>query len=55
MFEDTVTSVFLSVIATDVGSIADLMKVVDDTIGVAVIVVSDGDPHVTLKLPLCPP
>lgn len=52
VFENMVTSVFLSAVATDVDSIDDEMMVGDDT--VVVVVVSDGDPHITLKFPLSP-
>lgn len=68
MFEDLVTSVLSMVLITDVESIEDstgddacdncvevkvvVETVVDDTV---VVGVSDGDPHVTLKLPFDPP
>lgn len=47
MFEEMVTAVLLSMIATD-----DVVMVVDDTV---VVVDSDGVPHSTLKFPFCSP
>lgn len=55
MFEDLVASVFLLLTTTDVVSIGDGIRGVDDTVVVAVTVVSDWDPHITLKFPSIPP
>lgn len=51
VFEDLVASVFLSLTATDVDSIVDVIMGVDDRVVVVFTVVSDGDPHTTLKIP----
>lgn len=49
-------SVFLSLTATDVDSIGDVIMGVDDTVVVVVVtIVSDRDPHMTLKIPSVPP
>lgn len=48
-------SVFLSLTATDVDAIGDVTMGVDDTVVVVVTIVSDGDPHLTLKIPPFPP
>lgn len=58
VFEDTGTSVLLSLTVTDVDSIDGVEMVVCDTVFVGVVVVAavaDGDPHITLKFPLSPP
>lgn len=57
VFEDTGTSVLLSLTVTDVDSIDRVEMVVCDTVfvGVVVVAVADGDPHITLKFPLSPP
>lgn len=46
---------FLSLTATDVDSIDDVLMDVDDIVIVVVTIVSDGDPHMTLKIPPIPP
>lgn len=55
VFEDLVASVFLSLTATDVECIGDVMMGVDDRVVVVFTVVSDDDPHMTLKIPPIPP
>lgn len=56
MFEDTGTTVLLSLTVTDVDSIDGVEMVVCDTVFVGVVVVvAVGDPHITLKFPLSPP
>lgn len=56
MFDDLVASVFLSLAATDVDSIGDVIMGVDDTVVdvVVVTIASVGDPHFTLKFPFFP-
>lgn len=48
---------FLSLTATDVdsNSIDDVIMDVDDIVIVVVTIVSDGDSHMTLKIPPIPP
>lgn len=46
---------FLSLTATDVDTIGDVIMDVDDIVIVVVTIVSDGDPHMTLKIPPIPP
>lgn len=46
---------FLSLTATDVASIGDVIKGVDDIVIVVVTIVSDRDPHMTLTIPPIPP
>lgn len=54
MFDDLVASVFLSLAATDVDCIGDVIISVDDTVVVVVTIASVGDPHFTLKFPFFP-
>lgn len=56
--DDQVASVFLSLTATDIDSIGDIGDVimgVDNTVIVVFTVVSDRDPHFTLKFPFAAP